>query len=184
MALAACAYAKTARRQRIMACTSSIGLVQTKHDYGSGFGHRPIGLPVLFLPGDVFATRTQILLFTASWAFNDPTMSVEWLFSSRLSRYFWSLINRQSSWSQWPAAINTMLDPNYFGPSDLSIATKMCKPWRLISQQASSPESSLNCVVKSKPIVDQLGSGVDAIKKAKSHWFCFGGGVPFYQLWR
>ena len=56
MAHAAIAYAKANNRQRMMACTSSIGPGATNMVTAAALAHVN-RLPVLFLPGDIFANR-------------------------------------------------------------------------------------------------------------------------------
>jgi len=56
MAHAAIAFAKASRRRRMMACTSSIGPGATNMVTAAALAHVN-RLPVLFLPGDVFASR-------------------------------------------------------------------------------------------------------------------------------
>ena len=56
MAHAAIGYAKQMRRRRAMACTSSIGPGATNMVTAAALAHVN-RLPVLFLPGDVYASR-------------------------------------------------------------------------------------------------------------------------------
>src|SRR6185295_5167874 len=56
MAHAAIAFAKTLRRRRFMACTTSIGPGATNMVTAAALAHVN-RLPVLLLPGDVFASR-------------------------------------------------------------------------------------------------------------------------------
>ncbi len=56
MAHAAIAFAKASRRQRMMACTSSIGPGATNMVTAAAVAHVN-RLPVLLIPGDVFASR-------------------------------------------------------------------------------------------------------------------------------
>ena len=56
MAHAAIAYAKASRRRRMMACTTSIGPGATNMVTAAAVAHVN-RLPVLLLPGDVFANR-------------------------------------------------------------------------------------------------------------------------------
>ena len=56
MALSAIAFAKASRRRRMMACTSSIGPGATNMVTAAAVAHVN-RLPVLLLPGDVFASR-------------------------------------------------------------------------------------------------------------------------------
>ena len=59
MALAAIAFAKASRRRRMMACTTSIGPGATNMVTAAALAHVN-RLPVLLLPGDVFATAGPI----------------------------------------------------------------------------------------------------------------------------
>ena len=56
MGLAAIAFAKASRRRRMMACTSSIGPGATNMVTAAAVAHAN-RLPLLLLPGDVFASR-------------------------------------------------------------------------------------------------------------------------------
>ena len=56
MAHAAIAFAKASRRERAMACTTSIGPGATNMVTAAALAHVN-RLPVLFLPGDVYASR-------------------------------------------------------------------------------------------------------------------------------
>src|SRR3712207_7278517 len=56
MAHAAIAFAKASRRRRAMACTTSIGPGATNMVTAAALAHVN-RLPVLFLPGDVYASR-------------------------------------------------------------------------------------------------------------------------------
>ena len=56
MAHAAIAFAKASRRRRMMACTTSIGPGATNMVTAAAVAHVN-RLPVLLLPGDVFANR-------------------------------------------------------------------------------------------------------------------------------
>ena len=119
MALAASAYAKQHRRQRIMACTSSIGpgALNMVTAAGMAMANR---LPVLFLPGDVFATRTPDPVLQQVEHFNDPTMSVNDCFRP-VSRYFDRINRPEQLITSLPVAINTMLDPTTCGPATLAL---------------------------------------------------------------
>lgn len=57
MALAAIAYAKQSNRRKMMMCTSSIGPGATNMVTAAGLAYVN-RLPVLFVPGDTFVTRT------------------------------------------------------------------------------------------------------------------------------
>ncbi len=175
MALAACAYAKQHRRQRIMACTSSIGPGATNMITAAGLAMAN-RLPVLFLPGDVFATRTPDPVLQQVEHFNDPTMSVNDCFRP-VSRYFDRINRPEQLITSLPAAINTMLDPITCGPATLAL------PQDVQTMAFDFPTSffakKVHKLRRNRTDVDQLAAAVDAIKKAKKPLILLGGGVHY-----
>src|SRR5690349_1634217 len=75
MALAAVAFAKSKNRRQMMACTTSIGPGAANMVTAAGVAHVN-RLPVLFLPGDVFASRRPDPVLQQIEDFNDATISV------------------------------------------------------------------------------------------------------------
>ena len=75
MAHAAVAFAKASFRQRVMACTTSIGPGALNMVTAAGVAHVN-RLPVLFLPGDVFANRIPDPVLQQIEDFGDGTVSV------------------------------------------------------------------------------------------------------------
>lgn len=175
MALAACAYAKQHRCQRIMACTSSIGPGATNMITAAGLAMAN-RLPVLFLPGDVFATRTPDPVLQQVEHFNDPTMSVNDCFRP-VSRYFDRINRPEQLITSLPAAINTMLDPITCGPATLAL------PQDVQAMAFDFPTSffakKVHKLRRNRTDVDQLAAAVDAIKKAKKPLILLGGGVHY-----
>ena len=86
MAHAAIAFAKAHARRRMMACTTSIGPGASNMVTAAAVAHVN-RLPVLFLPGDVFASRRPDPVLQQLEAFGDPTLSVNDCFRP-VSRYF------------------------------------------------------------------------------------------------
>ena len=86
MALAAIAYAKASRRRRMMACTTSIGPGALNMVTAAAVAHVD-RLPVLLLPGDVFATRRPDPVLQQIEEFGDGTLSANDCFRP-VSRYF------------------------------------------------------------------------------------------------
>src|SRR5579872_6977286 len=74
MALAAIAFAKQHRRQRLMACTTSIGPGATNMVTAAAVAYAN-RLPVLLLPGDVFASRRPDPVLQQVESFSEPTLS-------------------------------------------------------------------------------------------------------------
>ena len=79
MAHAAIAYAKALNRKRVMAVTSSIGPGATNMVTAAALAHVN-RLPVLLLPGDVFASRRPDPVLPQIEDFGDPTLSANYAF--------------------------------------------------------------------------------------------------------
>lgn len=175
MGLAACAYAKQHRRQRIMACTSSIGpgAINMVTAAGLAMANR---LPVLFLPGDVFATRAPDPVLQQVEHFNDPTMSVNDCFRP-VSRYFDRINRPEQLITSLPAAINTMLDPITCGPATLAL------PQDVQTMAFDFPVSFFTKRVhklrRNRTDLNQLTAAVETIKQAKKPLILLGGGVHY-----
>ena len=82
MAHAAIAYAKASFRRRMMVCTTSIGPGATNMVTAAALAHVN-RLPVLLLPGDVFASRTPDPVLQQVEDFGDGTVFGQRLLSSR-----------------------------------------------------------------------------------------------------
>src|SRR4051812_23133940 len=119
MGLAAAAFAKASRRRRMMACTSSIGPGATNMLTAAALAHVN-RLPVLFLPGDVFASRRPdpVLQQTEDWG--DATASVNDCFRP-VSRWFDRITRPEQLISSLPNAIRVLTDPAECGPATLSL---------------------------------------------------------------
>ena len=86
MAHAAIAFAKASRRRRMMACTTSIGPGATNMVTAAAVAHVN-RLPVLLIPGDVFANRRPDPVLQQVEDFGDGTVSANDCFRP-VSRYF------------------------------------------------------------------------------------------------
>src|ERR1700690_210353 len=91
MAHAAIAFAKASRRRRFMVCTTSIGPGALNMVTAAAVAHVN-RLPVLLLPGDVFAGRRPDPVLQQIEDFADPTVSANDCFRP-VSR-FWDRITR------------------------------------------------------------------------------------------
>ena len=109
MALAAIAYAKASGRRRMMACTTSVGPGAANMVTAAALAHVN-RLPVLLLPGDVFASRAPDPVLQQIEDFADPTVSTNDCFRP-VSRY-WDRISRPEQLiSSLPRAIQVLTDP-------------------------------------------------------------------------
>ena len=119
MAHAAIAFAKASQRRRMMACTTSIGPGATNMVTAAALAHVN-RLPVLLLPGDVFANRTPDPVLQQLEYPGDPTISVNDCFRP-VSRYFDRITRPEQIITSLPAAIATLTDPADCGPATLSL---------------------------------------------------------------
>jgi 3D-(3,5/4)-trihydroxycyclohexane-1,2-dione acylhydrolase (decyclizing) len=118
MAHAAIAYAKQMRRRRAMICTSSIGPGATNMVTAAAVAHVN-RLPVLFLPGDVFAGRAPAPVLQQIEDFTDGTVSANDCFRP-VSRYFDRITRPEQILDALPRAMATLLDPASCGPVTLA----------------------------------------------------------------
>jgi 3D-(3,5/4)-trihydroxycyclohexane-1,2-dione acylhydrolase (decyclizing) len=118
MAHAAIAFAKQLRRRRAMICTSSIGPGATNMVTAAALAHAN-RLPVLFIPGDVFATHGPDPVLQQIESFADGTVSANDCFKP-VSRYFDRIARPEQLIDALPRAMNTLLDPASCGPVTLA----------------------------------------------------------------
>jgi 3D-(3,5/4)-trihydroxycyclohexane-1,2-dione acylhydrolase (decyclizing) len=119
MAHAAIAYAKALRRRRMMACTSSIGPGATNMVTAAALAHVN-RLPVLLLPGDVFASRRPDPVLQQVEVFADGTVSANDCFRP-VSRYWDRITRPEQLLRALPEAISVLTDPADCGPVTLAL---------------------------------------------------------------
>jgi 3D-(3,5/4)-trihydroxycyclohexane-1,2-dione acylhydrolase (decyclizing) len=118
MAHAAIAYAKQMRRTRAMACTTSIGPGATNMVTAAALAHVN-RLPVLFLPGDVYASRRPDPVLQQIESFADATVSANDCFRP-VSRYFDRITRPEQLLNAMPRAMSVLTDPAGCGPATLA----------------------------------------------------------------
>lgn len=177
MAHAAIAYAKANNRQRMMACTSSIGPGATNMVTAAALAHVN-RLPVLFLPGDIFANRTPDPVLQQVECFNDPTISANDCFRP-VSRYFDRISRPEQLITSLPVAIQTLVDAENCGPVTLALpqdvqAEAYDYPTRFFAERVHYAR---------RPPADarELQAALEAIKQAKKPLIIAGGGVLYAQ---
>ena len=119
IALAAIGYAKSMRRRRMMAVTSSIGPGATNMVTAAAVAHVN-RLPVLLLPGDVFAGRRPDPVLQQVEAFGDGTISANDCFRP-VSRYFDRITRPEQLLTAIPRALAVLTDPAECGPVTLAL---------------------------------------------------------------
>ena len=118
MAHTAIAYAKGMKRRRCMAVTSSIGPGATNMVTAAALAHVN-RLPVLLIPGDVFANRRPDPVLQQVEDFDDGTVSANDCFRP-VSRYFDRITRPEQLLTALPRALATLTDPASCGPVTLS----------------------------------------------------------------
>ncbi|WP_373237287.1 3D-(3,5/4)-trihydroxycyclohexane-1,2-dione acylhydrolase (decyclizing) [Cohaesibacter celericrescens] len=175
MAHAAIAYAKQSCRKRAMAVTSSIGPGATNMVTAAALAHVN-RLPVLFVPGDVFANRGPDPVLQQVENFGDGTISANDCFRP-VSRYFDRITRPEQLLTALPRAFATMTDPADCGPVTLAFCQDVqaeAYDWPL-----SFFEPHIWHQRRVRPDQSELARAVDAIKAAKKPVIVAGGGVHY-----
>ena len=177
MAHAAIAYAKTMRRGRFMACTTSIGPGATNMLTAAALAHVN-RLPVLLLPGDVFASRRPDPVLQQVEDFGDPTVTANDCFRP-VSRY-WDRISRpEQLMRSLPQALGVLTDPAECGPVTLALPQDVqAEAWEY---PASFFEPRVHEPARLGPDTRQLTAAAEAIRRAKQPLIIAGGGVHYAQ---
>ena len=118
MAHAAVAFAKASRRRRMMACTSSIGPGATNMVTAAAVAHVN-RLPLLLIPGDVFANRRPDPVLQQVEDFGDGTVSANDCFRP-VSRYFDRITRPEQIVPALNRAMAVLTDPAECGPVTLA----------------------------------------------------------------
>jgi 3D-(3,5/4)-trihydroxycyclohexane-1,2-dione acylhydrolase (decyclizing) len=175
MAHAAIAYAKQMRRQRAMICTTSIGPGATNMVTAAALAHVN-RLPVLFLPGDVYASRRPDPVLQQVESFGDGTVSANDCFRP-VSRYFDRITRPEQIMDALPKALAALLDAAACGPATVAFCQDVQaeafdypaaffdrRVWRERRQPADASE---------------IAALIEAIKAAKRPLILAGGGVLY-----
>ena len=175
MAHTAIAYAKQMRRDRAMMVTSSIGPGATNMVTAAALAHVN-RLPVLFVPGDVFAHRGPDPVLQQVEDFADGTISANDCFRP-VSRYFDRITRPEQLLTALPRAFRVMTDPAECGPVTLAF----CQDVQ--AEAFDWPESFFARRVWRRRIVQPDPAEVSAIagllRAAKAPVIVAGGGVHY-----
>ncbi|TPN92353.1 3D-(3,5/4)-trihydroxycyclohexane-1,2-dione acylhydrolase (decyclizing) [Mesorhizobium sp. B1-1-5] len=177
MAHAAIAYGKANFRRRFMAATSSIGPGALNMVTAAALAHVN-RLPVLFLPGDVFANRLPDPVLQQAEDFSDGTATVNDCFRP-VSRYFDRITRPEQIIPALNRAMQVLTDPAGCGPVTLSLcqdvqAEAYDYPESLFAERVWTPR-------RLRPDRNELAAAVAALKGAKKPLVIAGGGVLYSQ---
>ncbi|MEP7454405.1 3D-(3,5/4)-trihydroxycyclohexane-1,2-dione acylhydrolase (decyclizing) [Phyllobacterium sp. SB3] len=177
MAHAAIAFAKASFRQRMMAVTSSVGPGATNMVTAAALAHVN-RLPLLLLPGDVFANRVPDPVLQQVESFSDGTVSANDCFKP-VSRYFDRITRPEQIIPALARAMTVLTDPAECGPVTLAL----CQDVQ--AEAYDYPESFFDKRVwaqrRTRPDRNELAAAVAALKSAKKPLVIAGGGVTFSQ---
>lgn len=177
MANAAIAYAKASFRRRFMACTSSIGPGALNMVTAAAMAHVN-RLPVLLLPGDVFANRAPdpVLQQVEDWG--DGSVTANDCFKP-VSRYFDRITRPEQIMAALHRAMQVLTDPAECGPVTLSL----CQDVQ--AEAYDYPESffaeRIWGVRRPMPDGDEFANAAAALIRARKPVIIAGGGVLYSQ---
>ncbi|CAN7331644.1 3D-(3,5/4)-trihydroxycyclohexane-1,2-dione acylhydrolase (decyclizing) [Devosia sp. LjRoot16] len=177
MAHAAIAFAKASFRRRFMAATSSIGPGATNMVTAAALAHVN-RLPVLLLPGEVFANRAPDPVLQQVESFGDGTVSANDVFRP-VSRYFDRITRPEQIIPALNRAMQVLTDPAECGPVTLSLcqdvqAEAYDYPEAFFAERVWTPRRPM-------PDVNELEAAVAAIRTAEKPVIIAGGGVLYSE---
>ncbi|MCG7393108.1 3D-(3,5/4)-trihydroxycyclohexane-1,2-dione acylhydrolase (decyclizing) [Microvirga sp. ACRRW] len=175
MAHAAVAFAKASRRRRMMACTTSIGPGATNMVTAAAVAHVN-RIPVLLLPGDVFANRRPDPVLQQIENFSDGTVSANDCFKP-VSRYFDRISRPEQIIPALQRAMAVLTDPADCGPVTLALcqdtqAEAHDYPESFFAEKVWTPR-------RIRPDEAELAEAANLIRNAKKPFIVAGGGVLF-----
>jgi 3D-(3,5/4)-trihydroxycyclohexane-1,2-dione acylhydrolase (decyclizing) len=175
MAHAAIAFAKASNRRQMMACTTSIGPGATNMVTAAAVAHVN-RLPVLLLPGDVFANRRPDPVLQQIEDFGDGTISANDSFRP-VSRYFDRITRPEQLLNALPRALQVLTDPADCGPVTLCLCQDVQAeaydfPLRFFEPKLWTPR-------RPRPGSAELSGAVALFSAAKQPLIVAGGGVHY-----
>ena len=175
MALAAVAYAKAMRRRRMMACTTSIGPGATNMVTAAATAHVN-RLPVLLLPGDVFANHKPDPVLQQVEDFGDGTISANDCFKP-VSRYFDRISRPEQIVPALTRAVAVLTDPAECGPVTLAFCQDVQA--EAYDYPESFFEERMHRQRRQGPDAHELREAAALLRSAKKPLVICGGGVLY-----
>ena len=177
MGHAAVAFAKASFRRRMMACTTSIGPGATNLATAAAVAHVN-RLPVLLLPGDVFATRRPDPVLQQVEDFGDGLITANDSLRP-LSRYFDRITRPEQLLAAFNRAMQVLTDPAECGPVTLALCQDVqAEAW-------DWPESffaeRLWALRRAPPDEQELARAVQLLRAARRPLIVCGGGVLYSE---
>jgi 3D-(3,5/4)-trihydroxycyclohexane-1,2-dione acylhydrolase (decyclizing) len=177
MALAATAYAKAMRRRRMMVCTSSIGPGALNMVTAAAVAHVD-RIPLLLIPGDIFASRRPDPVLQQIEDFGDGTASANDCFKP-VSRFFDRIVRPEQLIPALNRAMVVLTDPADCGPVTLSF----CQDVQ--AEAYDYPESFFAEKIwprrRVRPDEGELAEAVRVLRSARKPVIVAGGGVLYSE---
>ena len=177
MAHSAIAYAKATRRRRMMACTTSIGPGALNMVTAAAVAHVD-RLPVLFLPGDIFANRKPDPVLQQIENFGDGTASANDCFKP-VSRYFDRIQRPEQLIPALHRAMDVLTDPADCGPVTLALCQDVQA--EAYDYPASFFAEKTWSMRRIRPDENELARAVSILRAAKKPVIIAGGGVLYSE---
>ena len=175
MAHAAIGYAKANMRRRMMAATTSIGPGATNMVTAAALAHVN-RLPVLLLPGDVFASRRPDPVLQQIEDFGDGTVSANDCFRP-VSCYFDRITRPEQIVPALQRAMQVLTDPAECGPVTLALCQDVQA--EAFDYPESFFEERVWHVRRPRPDRHEIARAADLLRKAKKPLIVAGGGVLY-----
>ena len=173
----AAAYAKMHNRLRTLACTSSIGPGATNMITGAA-GATINRLPVLLLPGDIFAGRRPAPVLQQLESSHSQDVSVNDCFKP-VSRY-WDRINRpEQIMTALPEAMRVLTSPAETGAVTLALPQDVQA--EAYDYPAALFEPRVWTIARPRPDRDRLQEAAALIRASRRPMIVAGGGVLYSE---
>ena len=175
MAHAAIAFAKASRRKRMMACTTSIGPGATNMVTAAAVAHVN-RLPVLLIPGDVFANRKPDPVLQQVEDFGDGAVSANDCFRP-VSRYFDRIVRPEQIVPALNRAMVVLTDPAECGPVTLAFCQDV--QTEAYDYPDTFFEERVHRQRRVAPDPHEVGDAAALLSRAKKPLVVCGGGVLY-----
>ena len=177
MALSCIGYARAMRRKQIFIATSSSGpgAMNMVTAAGVALSNR---LPLLLLPGDVFASRFPDPVLQQVENFNSPVENQNDAFKP-VSRFFDRITRPEQILNSLPQAIQIMLDPADCGPATIAISQDV--QGESFNYPEAFFEERIHEIRRIHPDPNQVKVAADKLKNSKQPIIISGGGVLYSE---
>ena len=177
---AAVAYAKHKNRRQTFACTSSIGPGATNMITGAAVA-TVNRIPVLLLPGDIFAERIQAPVLQQLESEHSQDISVNDAFKP-VSRYWDRIYRPEQLITALPEAMRVLTSPADTGA--VTLALPQDTQTEAYDYPAAMFEPRTWVIPRNRPDVALLSQAAAWIRESERPMIIAGGGVHYSEAWQ